>query len=126
MTTKKKFKIWWDEKEGILRNKIWGDVDDQDGQKIIDAYDDAVKKQPGRVLFLHDLTEPHKASSGARKKCAQLLRNENVKKNAFYGMNTATRVTVSFIVRFAGVKNAKFSRRKKIPRHGLKSHHEYE
>jgi hypothetical protein len=27
-----KFKIWWDEKEGILRNKSWGDFEEEDAR----------------------------------------------------------------------------------------------
>ena len=69
--------------------------------KLINAW-------PANVLILHDLTEAGKASSRARKIYADLMKEKRIKKQAFVGMSTLTRVIVSFIMNFSGVKNARY------------------
>jgi len=58
--------------------------------------------------LLSDLTEAGIASSGARKIYASLMKNDKIKKQAFVGMKIVTRVIVSFIMNFSGVKNARY------------------
>jgi UDP-N-acetylmuramyl pentapeptide synthase len=106
--TDEKFQVWWDEKEGIIRNKSRGDFEEEDAKKQMAELVEIVESKSGKVLVLNDLTEAGKASSGARKVYAQMLKSEGIAKHAFVGMSTLTRVIVSFIVRASGAENAMF------------------
>jgi UDP-N-acetylmuramyl pentapeptide synthase len=108
MSGKKKFRVWWDQKEGIIRNKAWGDFDEQDAKVHAAQIINLVNSQPGKVAILNDLTEAGKASSRARKIFVNLIKNKKVTKHAFWGKKTVPRVVVSFIINFAGVKNARY------------------
>jgi UDP-N-acetylmuramyl pentapeptide synthase len=108
MTSEERFQVWWDEKEGIIRNQSKGDFEEEDARKQMAEILRIAESRPGKVLVLNDLTEAGKASSGARKIYAQMLKSEEIAKHAFVGMRTLTRVIVSFIVRASGAKNAMF------------------
>jgi hypothetical protein len=108
MTSEEKFQVWWDEKEGIIRNKSRGDFEEEDARKQMVELLRIAESKAGKVLALNDLTEAGKASSGARKIYAQMLKSEKIAKHAFVGMRTLTRVIVSFLVRASGAKNAMF------------------
>jgi hypothetical protein len=108
MPNKKKFRIWWDQKEKIIRNKAWGDFDEQDAQAHAIQTIKFVNSLPGRVTVLNDLSEAGKASSRARKIYVDLIKNDKFAKQAFVVNKTLTRVTVSFIMSFARIKNAKY------------------
>jgi len=108
MGGEERFKIWWDEKEGIIRNQSKGDFEEEDARTQMAELLRIAESKPGKVLVLNDLTEAGKASSGARKVFVQMLKSEEFAKHAFVGMRTLTRVIVSFLVRASGAKNAMF------------------
>jgi hypothetical protein len=108
MTSEAAYQVWWDEKEGILRNRSTGDFEEEDARRQVAELLSVAQSRPGQVLVLNDLTQAGKASSGARKLYAQVLRSEEFAKHAFVGMRTVTRVIVSFIVRASGAENARF------------------
>ena len=103
-----KFRVWWDEQKGIIRNKSQGDFEEEDARKQMTEILTIAKSRSGKVLILNDLTEAGKASSGARKVYVQMLKSEEFAKHAFVGMSTLTRVIVSFLARASGAKNAMF------------------
>lgn len=103
-----KFRVWWDEKEGIIRNQSRGDFEEEDAKAQMAEILGIAESKSGKVLVLNDMTEAGKASSGARKVYAQTLKSENIAKHAFVGMSTLTRVIVSFLVRASGANNAMF------------------
>ena len=103
-----KFRVWWDEEEGIIRNRSQGDFDEGDARSQMAAILEIAESRPGKVLVLNDLTEAGKASSGARKAYIQMLESDKVARHAFVGMGTLTRVIVSFLVRASGAENARF------------------
>lgn len=105
---RKKFEVWWDEEKGILRSKFRGDADEESAREQMAVMLRLAQSQPGKILALNDLTEAGKASSGARKIFAQLLQHEKFARHAFFGMKTLTRIIVSFIMNFAGAKNARY------------------
>ena len=108
MTGEKKIKVWWDEKNGIIRNKTWGDFGKEDAQRLSSALLKLIESRPGQVLILNDLTEAGNASYEARKIFADMFKNERIKRRAFVGMKTLTKVIVSFIMNFSSSKNVKF------------------
>jgi len=61
-----------------------------------------------KPLLLVELPGGGTASSGARKIYAEYMKHERLKKMAFFGMQTSSRVVMSFILRAAGATNAKF------------------
>jgi hypothetical protein len=103
-----KFKVWWDEKEGIIRNRSQGDFEEADARGQMAKILEMAERMPGKVLVLNDMTEAGTASSGARKVYAQTLRSEKIARHAFLDMRTLTRVIVSFLVRASGAENARF------------------
>ena len=98
MSQMTKFKVWWDEKESIIRNKSWGDFEEKDAKEQADLILSLFETQPGKVLVLNDLTEAGTASSKARKIFSDLMKEKKIKKQAFIGMRTTTRVIISFIL----------------------------
>lgn len=100
-----KLEIWWDEKEGVLREKPYGYIDEEYAKKEVEELLRVANSKPGKVLVLTDMTEGTSASSAARKVFSELLKNEKIAKHAFFGFTTLTRVLVSFIVKFSGAKN---------------------
>ena len=108
MTKEERFKVWWDEKEGVIRNRSQGDFEEADARKQMARILEMAEGRPGRVLVLNDLTEAGKASSGARKVYAELLKSDKIARHAFVGMRTLTRVIVSFLLRASGAEDAGF------------------
>ena len=102
------FKVWWDEKHGIIRNQSQGDFDEGDATRQVAAILEIAEAETGKVLVLNDLAQAGKASSGARKVYAGVLKSEQIAKHAFVGMRTLTRGIVSFVMRASGAKNAMF------------------
>jgi len=108
VTNEERFKVWWDEKEGIIRTRSQGDFEEADARRQMAEILEIAESRPGKVLVLNDLTEAGKASSGARKVYAQMLESDKFARHAFVGMRTLTRVIVSFLVRASGAENARF------------------
>ena len=108
MAGEDKFEVWWDDEEGVMRNRSWGDFDEADARRQVAAILALAESRPGRCLVLNDLTEAGKASSGARKAYVGVLGSELIAKHAFVGMRTLTRVIVSFLTSAAGETNAGF------------------
>lgn len=107
-TTDKGFKVWWDKKEGILREKPSGMINGACAKSMAAELLRVANTQPGRVLVLTDMSQGSSASSAARKIFAAELSNPKYAKHAFFGLTTFTRVLVSFIVRASGAKGVEY------------------
>jgi hypothetical protein len=108
VNVKPKFKVWWDTDEGILRNKAWGDFDEADARAQANLITESINQHKEKVLLFNDLSEAGKATSEARKIYADLMKMKKIDRQAFVGMRTMTRVIVSFIMNFSGVKNVEY------------------
>jgi len=108
MIKEKKYHIWMDEKNGVIINKTFGDFEEEDAQQLESALSKFMECHTGDILVLNDLTEAGKASSEARKIFANMFNEKRIKRHAFVGMKTMTRVIVSFIMNFSGAKNVQF------------------
>ncbi|MFH1684617.1 MAG: hypothetical protein ABIA67_07030 [Candidatus Margulisiibacteriota bacterium] len=99
------FKCWWDEKEGIIKNKAIGYYDEEaaKGQEV--ELLKLASKIPGGALLLSDMTKTGKASVEARKVLLRLLRNKAFKKQAYFGVNMFVKSVLVFIIKIAGLKN---------------------
>jgi hypothetical protein len=105
--TDAEFKVWWDEKAGVIRNWSQGDFEETDARRQVAEILEIAESRPGKTLVLNDMTKAGKASSGARKVYSEMLKSEKIAKHAFLGMHTLTRVIVSFLVRASGAENAR-------------------
>ena len=77
---KLKYQVWWDEKEGIIRNKSWGDFEEKDAKKQMQAIYKIIESKSGIIKVLNDLQEAGKASSGARKIFVNMLKSPKIEK----------------------------------------------
>jgi hypothetical protein len=105
MLKRAQYKVWWDEKEEIIRGKFSGDFDEEAAKNVAEAVTKLAENRQGGVLVLNDVIGAGTASSGARKVYAELGKNEKIERIAFIGLKTFTRVVVSFISVAAGKKN---------------------
>lgn len=103
-----KFKIWWDDKENILREKPSGNINETCAKNMVTELFKLANTKPGKVLVLTDMSEGGSASSAARKIFAEELKNEKFARHAFFGLTMFIRVLVSFIVHASGVNNVAY------------------
>lgn len=52
MTSEEKFPVWWDEKEGIVRNVSWGDREEEDAKREAAEILEVAESKPGKILIL--------------------------------------------------------------------------
>lgn len=52
MTSEEKFQVWWDEKEGIVRNVSWGDREEEDAKREAAEILEVAESKPGKILIL--------------------------------------------------------------------------
>jgi UDP-N-acetylmuramyl pentapeptide synthase len=100
-------KVWWDEKEKVLRTKICGDQDGETAKKLLKEMAEAGEKIPGKLLVLNDMTQAGKPTIEARKQLISGTRPDKIKKIAFFGGNILTRIIISFIMASSGINKAK-------------------
>ena len=97
-----KYKVWWDEDNQIIRAKFVGEQDEANAQGTLEEVQKIIASKPGESSLLIDLIEAGSASSGARKKFAEMEKIEKIKKEAQFGAGIVARVVASFIVKFSG------------------------
>jgi hypothetical protein len=101
-------KIWWDEKDKIVRSEFYGDADEKVAKEQIESMSKFYKTLKGDILVLIDLTQAGSTTSKARTIYADALKKMSVKKHAFIVKNIVLKVTVDFIMKASGAKNVKF------------------
>ena len=106
------YKIWWDEKEGILRGQIIGDQDEESAKRILEKSDKLTASLNGRgikvVNSLYDMSRAGTASSKARKIFAESFKKSTSSKTALFGGGVVQRTIAKFIFTFSGVKNMRY------------------
>ncbi len=107
-----KFKVWWDEKEGIIRGEIIGDQNEEDARKILGKTAKLTaslnKKGIKPIGSLYDMTKAGKASSKARRIYADSFKNGTLAKTALFGGGVVQKTIANFVFSFSGTKNAKY------------------
>ena len=107
-----KFKVWWDEREEIVRILATGDQTEEiaremvakERQLITSLNDKGIKV----VNVLCDMAKAGTASSGARKIFADWIKEGKVNKFALCSGGILTNTTANFVFFFAGFKSVKF------------------
>ena len=108
MFAKKKFKIWWDKQDGLIRVKVRGDFEEKDAHEFSEALVEKWKRLPDQVCVLNDIREAGNVTLQARTILIKLNKNNKIVRQAFVGTKTFTKVIVNFIASFTGTNNVKF------------------
>jgi hypothetical protein len=109
MNENKKFKVWWDDKEKIVRSYVIGDHD----EKLAMEYEKEIRKLvaglqakgAGKINSIFDATRVGNASSKARKIYADWIKEGKNRKVAIFGAGLVQRTVANFIFAFANKKN---------------------
>ncbi len=111
-TGQEKFKIWWDEKERIIRGEIIGDQNEEDARKILEKtvkLTTSLNKKGIKLIgSLHDMSKAGRASSRARRIYADSFKNGILAKTALFGGGVVQKTIANFIFSFSDTKNAKY------------------
>lgn len=100
-------KIFWDEKEKIVRAQAVGLFDENLAQWVLKETRRIGEKHGGRIAWMIDLSRMTHATSAARKLLAEASRHPSIQKYAFFGASIFIRTTANFVLVAAGQKNAR-------------------
>ncbi|OGZ17381.1 MAG: hypothetical protein A2Z78_01265 [Candidatus Nealsonbacteria bacterium RBG_13_36_15] len=107
-----KIKIWWDEKEKIIREILIGDLNEEDAKRSINEVNKLVasKKKQGFKIINHlvDATKTGIATTKARDVFAAGFKKKLVNKVAIFGGGIIQKTIANFIFNYSGVKNAQY------------------
>lgn len=112
MTEQGQFKVWWDEKEGIVRILAAGDLSEEIAEKM--AADlrrliaESNKRRINVINILCNVAKARMSASKARKAFAEWIKEGEINKFAICGAGVLQRTTANFIFAFAGFENARF------------------
>ena len=108
---KQKFKIWWDDKEKIVRLKIEIGVLFVDKKMADEIYEGALSffssRKEKTLIVLVDLGKSKPKDVVVRKILYKTIKIKKIGKIAFIGLGIAQRVIVNFITQATGKKNSK-------------------
>ena len=105
---KEKFKVWWDEEEGIARLVTMGEVDNDVTERIVEGLTKILDTRDGKTNLLADLSrQTGFPSTAGRRLAAQLLKHPNLNKTAAVVTSVAIKVATNFIVRAARYEDIK-------------------
>jgi SpoU rRNA methylase family enzyme len=107
MNQPEKNKVWWDEKEKVLRSKIYGDPDEEAAKQLLKEVAAIAENIPGKLLFLNDMSQAGKPTVEARKILIKGTNPNKIEKIAFFGGSLLTRIIISFIMASSGVNKVK-------------------
>lgn len=111
------FKIWWDEENKIIRSKLAGDQTPESAEAYVSQMRELIKKlrEKGyqKVDSINDATEAALTYDPPTRKAftnwlKEAKENGYTNKTAIFGLNSASRVVVNFLVAFSGEKGVKF------------------
>jgi hypothetical protein len=103
-----KFRVWWDEKEEILRLVTMGKVDDEATGKMVEELTRALDARGVKTDLLADVSgQTGFPSAAGRKRSSQFLKHPNLNKTAAVVTSVAIKVAANFIVGAAGYENVK-------------------
>ena len=101
MSKKKSFKVWWDEKDGIIQTQIFGLNNEQDVINTVSKIAEIKQKFPGKKLrdFI-DLSQASKPSSRARKVIAEkIYKDPDLKRIALVSKSLINKTIQNFLIR---------------------------
>ena len=107
MANEERFRIWWDEEEGIVRACALGILDEQAAEGIHQETIRMAQEHGDQIDWLIDLSRMTKATSKARKILAEASGHPSINKYAFAGASAFIRTVANFISAAAGQKNAR-------------------
>jgi hypothetical protein len=108
LTSEERFKIWWDEDEGIIRLVTIGKVDNEVTARIVQGLMEILDTRGGKTSLLVDLSrQTGFPSTGGRKLAAQLLKHPGLGKTAAVVTSVAIKVATNFIAGAAGYGDLK-------------------
>ena len=97
MPSQEKYKIWWDEKEQIVRAQAFGELDEQASLGILAATKNLAQQYGDKLDWIIDLSQMTKATSQARKILAEASGHPSIRKYAFLGAAIFIRTVANFI-----------------------------
>jgi hypothetical protein len=103
----KNLKIWWDDKDSLVRVRAFGILDEETAKLVLDATIKIAEKFGNQIDWLIDLSQMTKPSSKARKILAEATGHPSIRKYAFVGASIFLRTVANFIAAAAGQKNAR-------------------
>jgi len=107
-----KFKIWWDEKERVIRICIFGEQNEEEAKKIKEEtyrLITSLREKGVKVInILADMTKAGAASSEARGIFAEWFRAGTINKIALFGGGPVPKTMAKMIFAFASYKKAKY------------------
>ena len=107
-----RFKVWWDEKEEIVRILATGDQTEEIAREMVAQERQLISSLNGKgievINVLCDVTGAGTASSTGRKIFVDWIKEGKVNKFALCGGRILTNTTANFVFFFAGFKDVKF------------------
>lgn len=99
-----KFKVWWDEQNGIVRYEHLADVQmsEELAQAIAQALQNIFEKHPQVGLLVNTIRAKSIPGSKARKALSELVRSLPNIKIAIVNSSIAIRVTLNFVLQMGG------------------------
>ena len=97
-----KVKVWWDEKEGLIRGCLTGEFDENMAKVVAETAIKILEQHDEKTNMLFDLSKLRKILSPARKRLVELRKHPNINRAAIWGASTFIRVVANFIIAATG------------------------
>jgi hypothetical protein len=101
------FKIWWDNKEQIVRARAFGLLDEEAAEGIREETARMAEEYGDGLDWLIDLSQMTKVTAQARAILAEASGHPSIHKYTFAGASIFIRTVANFIAAAAGQKNAR-------------------
>jgi len=102
-----KSKIWWDEKEKIVRGQAIGFIDDKIALWLLQETQKMADKHGKKIDWLVDLSQATQSTSSSRRIMAKAAQHPSVRKCSLFGASIFIRTIANFIMAAARQKNAR-------------------
>lgn len=103
-----KYRIWWDEKNGMLRAEVLAYLDEDNLKDIHGLVTSEAERHGGKLPVLVNLSHADSASFGARQILVEMFKSSLYTKCAIVESKTYDRVFMVFIIRAASAKGVDF------------------
>lgn len=109
MSEEARWKVWWDEKDKVIRLRVWGRNDEQDVNGLVAKIAEIKRDFPGEKLrILLDLIQASAPSAPARKIIAkEIYKDPAIDKIAAIAPSILVRTVNSFLMKVSGVSDSK-------------------
>jgi len=106
------FKLWWDEKEGVMRGQIIGSQNEEDAKRMVNGVSEFVdslnRKGISDIYALFDMNEAGSASAKARDILKDLVKSRIYRKIALYGGGVVQRVIAKYVFTIIESENVRY------------------